>query len=79
MVKFGTWLHRKYGDLIVYRIRKDGVQGISIPCVLCRKSLEKYSIQWRAHIGEKWYRSKDDDAPPSHATQKQKHRMGFII
>lgn len=71
------WIHRKFGDFVVRRMRRDGGHGISIPCVICRKALERYSIQWRAHIGSVWVRSTDPDPPKSKPTNKQKHKLGF--
>jgi len=71
------WIHRKFGSLVVFRTRADGTPGISIPCVICRKTLDKNGIQWKAHIGEDWYRSSDPDVPKSRPTQKQKHKLGF--
>jgi hypothetical protein len=71
------WIHRKYGDLVVSRVRRDGGIGTSLPCVICRKILDKNSIQWRAHIGPVWVRSTDPDVPKSKPTNKQKHKLGF--
>jgi hypothetical protein len=66
------WIHRKYGDFIVKKIRKDGLPGTSLPCVMCRKALERSAIQWRAHIGHDWYRSTDPATPESHPTNRQR-------
>ena len=71
------WIHRKYGDMEVSRVLSDGKLGISFPCVICRKALEKASVQWRAHIGTQWIRSTDADVPRSHPTNKQVKRLGF--
>jgi hypothetical protein len=72
--KFSWWVHRKVGKLIITRDRGDGCMGTSIPCILCRKLLEKKMIQWRAHIGNVWVDSQRDagSLPPSKLTQKQK-------
>jgi hypothetical protein len=76
---FPKWLHRKYGDLVVWRPRKDGVIGVSIPCVLCRKEIEKFNIQWMAFTGETWVHSnRDPDVPKSFPTHKQKRWMNFV-
>ena len=75
---FSKWLHRKYGVLVVWRPRKDGVLGVSIPCVLCRKELERYNIQWMAYTGEKWVHSNSDSVPKSVATHKQKRWLNFV-
>ena len=55
--QFSDWLHRKYGHLIVFRKNMHG-DAISLPCVLCRKMIERYDICWTAHDGERWIHSK---------------------
>lgn len=74
---FSSWLHRKYGVLVVWRPRKDGVIGVSIPCVLCRKEIERFGIQWMAFTGEKWVHSRDQDVPKSSPTHKQRRWLNF--
>jgi hypothetical protein len=76
--KIPHWIHRKYGDLIVHRILQNGDFGTSFPCVLCRKALDKSSVQWRAHIGPQWIRSTDADLPKSRPTHKQVTKLGFL-
>jgi len=61
--------------LVVWRPRKDGVLGVSIPCVLCRKEIEKFGIQWMAFTGEKWDKSSDPDVPKSNPTHKPRRRL----
>lgn len=68
------WIHRKYGDLVVVRVLFDGNMGTSLPCVVCRKVLDRMSIQWRAHIGTRWFKSTDPDVPNSRPTNKQTRR-----
>ncbi len=52
--------------------------GISLPCVLCRKTIERYDICWVAHDGERWVHSKKtENLPPSIPTAKQKRNLGF--
>ena len=72
--KFSWWVHRKVGKLVITRDKGDGFMGTSIPCILCRKVLDRQMIQWRAHIGEVWVDSQRDagSLPPSKLTQKQK-------
>ena len=65
------WIHRKYGDFIVRRDLVNGGMGTSLPCVVCRKTLDRLAIQWRAHIGPRWVRSTDPDVPESKPTHKQ--------
>jgi hypothetical protein len=73
--KFASWVHRKYGNMIVWRNLADGTPGLSLPCVICRKAIEKLSIQWKAHLGSQWYTH--IDAPKSMPTHKQVTMMGF--
>jgi hypothetical protein len=70
--QFSTWTYRKYGELVVTRLRRDGQPGTSLPCVLCRKVLDRTQIPWRAHIDAHWVSSRDPDLPPPKLTQKQK-------
>jgi hypothetical protein len=70
--RFSTWTYRKYGELVVTRLRRDGQPGTSLPCILCRKALDKVQIPWRAHINHTWVSSRDEHIPPSKLTQKQK-------
>jgi hypothetical protein len=72
---FAKWLHRKHGTLVIWRHRKDGVMGNALPCVICRKAMEKYNIQWIAGIGgdDKWVNSKNpENLPSSMPTNKQR-------
>ena len=77
---FATWLHRKHGKLIIWRNRRDGEMGNALPCVLCRKSLEKYKIRWKACIGgDNWVNSTHlDTLPKSKPTNKQRRVMKFV-
>lgn len=76
--KFAKWVHRVYGDLVVYRMRCDGILGISFPCVLCRKSLERTKIQWTAHKGDEWFHSvQTPELPKSRPTNKQRRLFLF--
>lgn len=78
MSDFPTWLHRKYGPMVIYRLRNDGVMGISLPCVLCRKTIEKYKIQWIAYDGTNWINSlQSENVPKSRPTNKQRIWMKF--
>ena len=77
--KFSQWVHRIHGTLIVYRQLGDGSNnmGISIPCILCRKVIEKYHIKWAAFDGKRWIHSWDENLPQSKPTHKQ--RMIFKL
>jgi hypothetical protein len=75
--QFTEWLHRKYGHLIIMRRNTLG-DAISLPCVLCRKMIERYDICWAAHDGHEWVHSKkSDQLPQSIPTAKQKRNLGF--
>jgi hypothetical protein len=74
--KFATWVHRKYGDMVVWRNLADGSPGLSLPCVICRKAIESKGIQWRAHLGHTWYTQ--ETAPKSRPTHKQMTMLGFV-
>lgn len=75
--QFTEWLHRKYGHLIIMRRNTLG-DAISLPCVLCRKMIERYDICWTAHDGHQWVHSKkSDQLPQSIPTAKQKRNLGF--
>lgn len=69
---FAHWLHRKLGNISIYRIRCDGTHGTSVPCVFCRKVLDRELIAWEAHIGDRWVSSRDEVPPKSKLTQKQR-------
>jgi hypothetical protein len=70
--QFTAWVHRKFGELVITRTRRDGQPGTSLPCVMCRKVLDRLHIPWRAHIDRIWVSSTDENVPPSKPTQKQK-------
>ena len=75
--QFTEWLHRKYGHLVITRRNTLG-DAISLPCVLCRKMIERYDICWAAHDGHQWVHSKkSDQLPQSIPTAKQKRNLGF--
>jgi hypothetical protein len=75
--QFTDWLHRKYGELVVSRQNIYG-DAISLPCVMCRKAMEKFDIRWKAHDGCRWVHSKKTECLPiSLPTAKQKRILGF--
>ncbi len=76
--QFSAWLHRKHGSLVIWRERGDGVLGNSLPCVICRKMIEKYNIQWTAYTGKEWVKSNSyEPVPDSKPTNKQRRYMNF--
>ena len=72
--RFTHWTKRKYGDMIIQRVRKDGKPGTSLPCIACRRVLDRLRLSWKAHIDDTWV--SQDDAPPSKPTTKQ--RMVYL-
>ena len=75
---FSKWVHRKKGNLVVWRQKKDGEFGNALPCVLCRKAIEKHDLKWVAYTDNGWVNSvKDDILPKSKPTHKQKRNMKF--
>ena len=66
------WIHRKFGEMVIRRERVDGQMGISLPCIVCRKQLDRLQIPWRAHIHDTWISSRDLVIPPSKLTHRQK-------
>jgi hypothetical protein len=76
---FTNWLHRKYGEMVVERKTIHG-DGISLPCVLCRKAIEKRAIKWTAFDGHQWVHSvKTETLPVSVPTHKQIRVLGFAL
>ena len=70
--QFTTWTYRKFGEMTIRRDRGDGLMGISLPCIMCRKKLDRLKIPWRAHIYNQWVSSRDENVPNSKPTNKQK-------
>lgn len=70
--RFSHWMKRKFGTLVIQRVRKDGQPGTSLPCVMCRKVLDRLKIPWMAHIDEVWVKSTDVCVPVSKPTNKQR-------
>ena len=77
--KLSKWIHRTQGVMVITRNRRCGDQGISLPCVLCRKALEKYKIHWSAMTNYGRVNSeRSDDLPKSVPTGKQKRHYKFL-
>lgn len=70
----GKWINRKYGELIIYHMRGDGILGSSFPCILCRQAIERRGLKWTAYDGKQWLHSThSDELPPSRLTSRQKN------
>ena len=77
--QFAYWFNRKCGTLVIRRETSYG-DGISLPCVLCRKMIEKYNFKWIAHDGERWVHScRSINIPKSRPTNKQVRVLGFCF
>ncbi len=75
--KFPTWVGRKFGTLVIHRETSYG-DGTSLPCVLCRKVIEKHGLRWKAYDGSKWVDSlTTEDLPKSVPTNKQRRLLSF--
>ena len=75
--QFSSWINRKHGALVICRETSYG-DGISLPCVLCRKMIEKYNFKWIAYDGERWVHScRSVNVPKSRPTNKQVRALGF--
>jgi len=75
--QFKSWVNRKYGTLVICRKTSYGV-GISLPCILCRKMIDKYNLKWIAYDGKEWIHSyKSIHVPKSRPTNKQRKHLGF--
>ena len=60
-------------------MRKDGILGCSLPCVMCRKAIENSQLQWSAYDGQKWIHSKRSaNVPKSKPTNKQRRKLNFV-
>ena len=75
--QFSSWVNRKHGALVIYRETSYG-DGISLPCVLCRKMIDKYNLKWIAYDGNEWIHScKSVHVPKSKPTNKQRRILRF--
>ena len=77
--QFSSWVNRKHGALVICRETSYG-DGISLPCVLCRKMIEKYKFKWIAYDGERWVHScRSGSSPNPQHTNKQVRVLGFSL
>ena len=75
--QFSSWVSRKHGTLVICRETSYG-DGISLPCVLCRKMIDKYNLKWIAYDGNEWIHScKSVHVPKSKPTNKQRRILRF--
>ena len=75
--KFAAWVKRKFGTLVIRRETSYG-EGVSLPCVICRKVIDKHGIRWKAYDGETWIDSLNTkNIPKSKPTNKQRRILRF--
>ena len=69
------WIRRKTGgSLVVQRFLSDNTAGCSLPCVLCRKEIERYDLAVCCMVrsGETVVSFYGKDLPPSELTCSQR-------
>jgi hypothetical protein len=69
------WIKRKEGELRIERFHKNGDLATSLPCVLCKRALDKYSIKWTAFHSGIWVNSEDEELPESKPTSRQNDQV----
>lgn len=71
--KIARWIRRRYGIWHVERFLSDGTPGISIPCLLCRRVLDRLGVRWEATNRDGETVGSHDPRPPtSTLTRRQK-------
>lgn len=69
------WIRRKMGpDIVTWRLKSDGSNGCSVPCVYCKQAIIKFDLRVTCCVeGDKWFCGflTDVDAPPSKLTSGQ--------
>ena len=69
--KIAHWISRQHGKFIVTRYNSDGETTTSLPCILCKKQLDRYKIRWRAYYDNCWIDSDSENIPESKLTSRQ--------
>lgn len=73
--KIIPWINKHEGEIVVERYLKNGDEASSLPCVLCRNILDKFSIKWRAYHDGHWISSTDPILPKSIPTSRQNDQV----
>ena len=76
-----AWLRRKFGTIVIAKIRADGTIGCGHPCPMCRKALERVGARVATIVDDASmvvYRGPIAKAPPSRPTAKQRGVMGWV-
>ena len=68
------FVRRSIGELHIERTTADGAAAICLPCVLCRKELDKYDIRWTAY-NKDGETVTSDEAPKAQLTSRQRRDM----
>lgn len=78
-----SWIRRKSGGVLVVKrfvghASEQNTQGCSIPCIFCRKQLEKYDfvVECMCKEGDTFYgRLGDPESPPSCLSSGQRRML----
>lgn len=73
--KISSWISKHYGPFKIFRETKNGEDGTSLPCILCRQRLAQYNIKWIAYVNNQWIKSDDVYVPDSKFTNRQKQQL----
>lgn len=73
------WVRRKHGSHItVWRQKADGTLGSAVPCVVCRREIERFGLRVHCTVAaappaDPWFHGRLDDAaaPRSKPTSGQ--------
>lgn len=69
------WMHKHEKELTIHRYHANGDNASSLPCVLCKKELDKYRLKWKAFHDNKWIHSTDSELPKSKPTSRQSEQL----
>jgi hypothetical protein len=69
------WISRHFGHWRIERALSDGSHGFSLPCIFCRRALDRMHVRWVAFAESGtpiWW----DNAPESLPTRRQMKLLG---
>lgn len=71
------WIRRHYGAWTVERVLSDGSLGVSVPCLLCRRAMDRLGVRWVATGRDGSQVGSADPSPPeSSLTRQQRKQLG---
>lgn len=74
--RVADWIRRHYGAWTVERVLSDGSCGVSVPCLLCRRAMDRLGVRWVATSREGCRVGSTDPEPPkSSLTRRQKQQF----